>query len=271
MPYRRGQRPDQGRPTAPLTPNRRPTAPQCRRRALPISQTRILHQPARHGRPASGDVGRVLRWATIGTLFDMTDYGYLRTSRQQQDGQPGMDAETQARALEAAGVDPSDVYRNLGLIGYDGLSTSRAGWRALQDRLRPGDTVVVVELARIGHRWTEAVNTIRHLCGEGVRFRSLAEGESTWACYLEADEDSPERFVGELLLQVAAWAAAQELEGNPTSDEGGARPRKGRGQDAGPTVGGSRCAPAACGPAAARRRILRGGRQEPQRWAQHRP
>ena len=30
--------------------------------------------------------------------------------------------------------------------------------------------------------------------------------------YLEADEDSPDRFVGELLLQVAAWAAAQELE-----------------------------------------------------------
>ena len=150
----------------------------------------------------------------------MTDYGYLRTSRQQQDGQPGMDAETQARALEAAGVDPSDVYRNLGLSGTT-VSTSRAGWRALQDRLRPGDTVVVVELARIGRRWTEAVNTIRQLCGEGVRFRSLAEGESTWACYLEADEDSPERFVGELLLQVAAWAAAQELEGNPTRTKAG--------------------------------------------------
>ena len=51
----------------------------------------------------------------------------------------------------------------------------------------------------------------RQFCGEGVRFRSLAEGESTWARYLEADEDSPDRFVGELLLQVAAWAAAQEL------------------------------------------------------------
>ena len=57
-----------------------------------------------------------------------------------------------------------------------------------------------------------AVNTIRRLRGEGVRFRSLAEGESTWARYLEADEDSPDRFVGEFLLQVAAWAAAQELE-----------------------------------------------------------
>ena len=129
----------------------------------------------------------------------MTIYGYLRTSKQQQQGAAGMDPETHARSLEAAGVAPSDVYRDLGLSGTT-ASTSRAGWRALQDRLRPGDTVVVVELARIGRRWTEAVNTIRQLCGEGVRFRSLAEGESTWARYLEADEDSPDRFVGELLL-----------------------------------------------------------------------
>ena len=120
----------------------------------------------------------------------MTIYGYLRTSKQQVDGQAGMDPDSQTRALEAVGVAPSDVYRDLGLSGTT-ASTSRAGWRVLQDRLRPGDTVVVVELARIGRRWTEAVNTIRQLRGEGVRFRSLAEGESTWARYLEADEDQP--------------------------------------------------------------------------------
>ena len=92
--------------------------------------------------------------------------------------------------------------------------------------------MVFVELARIGRRWMEAVNTIRQLRGEGVRFRSLAEGESTWAWYLEADEeadeDSPDRFVGELLLQVAAWAAAQELEAirrHTKAGLAGARPK----------------------------------------------
>ena len=73
----------------------------------------------------------------------MTVYGYLRTSKQQQEGAAGMDPETQARSLEAANVAPSDAYRDLGLSGTT-ASTSRAGWRALQDRLRPGDTVVVV-------------------------------------------------------------------------------------------------------------------------------
>ena len=139
----------------------------------------------------------------------MTIYGYLRTSKQQVDGQAGMDPDSQTRALEAVCVAPSDVYRDLGLSGTT-ASTSRAGWRVLQDRLRPSDTVVVVELARIGRRWTEAVNTIRQLRGEGVRFRSrLAEGESTWARYLEADEDSPDRFVGELLLHT--WRRGQPL------------------------------------------------------------
>ena len=140
-----------------------------------------------------------------------TLYGYLRTSKQQEAGATGMDPETQARALEAAGVCPSDLYRDLGLSGTT-ASTSRAGWRALQVRLRPGDTVVVVELARVGRRWTEAVNTIRLLRVAGVRFRSLAESESTWSRYLEADEDSPDHFIGTVMLLFGAWAAQQELE-----------------------------------------------------------
>ena len=91
--------------------------------------------------PSPSPVGGAVRQP--GTL-----YGYVRTSRQQLEGAAGMNPETQARALEAAGVCPSDLYRDLGLSGTT-ASTSRAGWRALQGRLRPGDTVVVVELARI--------------------------------------------------------------------------------------------------------------------------
>ena len=154
--------------------------------------------------PSPSPVGGAVRQP--GTL-----YGYVRTSRQQLEGAAGMNPETQARALEAAGVCPSDLYRDLGLSGTT-ASTSRAGWRALQGRLRPGDTVVVVELARIGRRWTEAVNTIRQLRADGVRFRSLAESESTWSRYLEADEDSPDHFVGTIMLLFGAWAAQQELE-----------------------------------------------------------
>ena len=76
------------------------------------------------------DVDRVRQRATTGDPVGMTIYGYLRTSKQQVDGQAGMDPETQVCSLEAAGVAPSDVYRDLSLSGTT-ASTSRAGWRAL--------------------------------------------------------------------------------------------------------------------------------------------
>ena len=41
------QRPHQEHPNAPSRSKRRPIAPRCRRWLAPISQTRILHQPAR--------------------------------------------------------------------------------------------------------------------------------------------------------------------------------------------------------------------------------
>ena len=59
---------------------------------------------------------------------------------------------------------------------------------------------------------------------------SLAEGESTWACYLEADEDSPDRYIGELLRREGSRSGAR---GNPTSDESRPCPRKGEGKTLG--------------------------------------
>ena len=43
-----------------------------------------------------------------------------------------MNPDTRARALEAAGVAPSDVYRDLGLSG----TTVRPGFRGCQSRAR---------------------------------------------------------------------------------------------------------------------------------------
>ena len=112
-----------------LTARAHPSAAGKVQTSIPGSRTTIGRLLPWARRPASGDVDRVRRWATIGCPVGMVDYGYLRTSRQHLDGQAGMDPETQARALEAAGVDPANVYRDLGLSGTT-ASTSRAGWRA---------------------------------------------------------------------------------------------------------------------------------------------
>ena len=152
----------------------------------------------------------MLWWAAIGYPAVMTIYGYLRTSKQQQEGAAGMDRRHRpARSRPPASPRPTSTATSAYRV--------RPPARPAQDGA-PSRTGFARATRWSSRSWPasgadgQRRSTIRQLRGEGVRFRSLAEGESTWARYLEADEDSPDRFVGELLLQVAPWAAAQELE-----------------------------------------------------------
>ena len=44
----------------------------------------------------------------------------------------------------------------------------------------------------------------------GIRLRSLADNEVQWTKYLDADPDSPEAFMGNVLASMAAYVASQE-------------------------------------------------------------
>ena len=78
---------------------------------------------------------------------DMTRFGYIRTSRDRQAGQAGMDPETQQQ-LRAAGVSPANVYRDIGLSGSTAPAT-RNGWRGLDAKLQAGDTLVVAAVDQL--------------------------------------------------------------------------------------------------------------------------
>ena len=110
-------------------------------------------------------------------------YGYVRTSR--------------PRVSELAGSDPE--------------TNSRRGWHSLHSRLAQGDTLVVVSIDRIGRRWLDPMGNIHDLQRRGVRIRSLADNEQSWAQYLDADPESPESFLGYTLAGFAAWVSDQEL------------------------------------------------------------
>ena len=137
-------------------------------------------------------------------------YGYIRTSRRQVDGEAGSDPETQRLQIEAAGVDPANTFRDVGVSGATGTNT-RAGWRALNARLREDDVLVVSSVDRIGRWWIDTVNTLRDLRGRRVRLRSLSPAEQLWTRYLDAAPDAPEAMIGDILASVFAWAAQQEL------------------------------------------------------------
>ena len=142
-------------------------------------------------------------------VIDMTVFGYIRTSRRQREGEAGSDPDSQRLALERAGVDPADIYRDVGVSGATGTS-SRDGWRALDLRLAGGDVLTVVSIDRIGRSWLNTVTAIRDLRGRGVKVRSLNPVEASWAAGLEADQDSPDAFAADMMMNFAAWVAGQE-------------------------------------------------------------
>ena len=138
-------------------------------------------------------------------------YGYIRTSRQLQEGAPGMDPASQELQIRRAGVPRDHIYRDVGVSGSTGTQ-QRQGWHRLNGRLAGDDTLVVVAIDRIGRRWSDTIRSICELRDRGVKIRSLAEAEAQWTRYLEADEGSPEAFFGQVLTMFAAWVADQELE-----------------------------------------------------------
>ena len=140
----------------------------------------------------------------------MTTYGYIRTSRQAQEGVAGMDPESQALQLRKGGVLPRNVYRDIGVSGATG-TRDRRGWHALDTRLVGGDTLVVVRIDRVGRRWLDTLNSIQTLRAREVKIRSLDESES-WTRYLELDSDDPMAFFGQQMLAFCAWVAHQERE-----------------------------------------------------------
>ena len=137
-------------------------------------------------------------------------YGYVCTSRPRVSDLSGRDPETQRQQLLAVGVALSHIYQDIGVSGTSGTN-SRWGWHSLHSRLAQGDTFIVVSIDRIGRCWLDTMGNIHDLQRRGVRIRSRADNEQSWAQYLDADPDSPESLLGYTLAGFAAWVSDQEV------------------------------------------------------------
>lgn len=96
--------------------------------------------------------------------------GYARVST------IGQDLDAQLAALDAAGVDPSRVFTDK-LSGS--AKTARPGLVALLDYARPGDTVVVAAIDRLGRSVAEVTRTIADLGERRITLYVLREGVDT--------------------------------------------------------------------------------------------
>jgi DNA invertase Pin-like site-specific DNA recombinase len=91
---------------------------------------------------------------------------YMRVSK--ADGSQATDL--QRDALVAAGIDPAHLYEN----HASGKREDRPGLAACLKALRPGDTLVVWKLDRLGRDLRHLINTVHDLTGRGIGLKVLS-------------------------------------------------------------------------------------------------
>jgi DNA invertase Pin-like site-specific DNA recombinase len=96
--------------------------------------------------------------------------GYARVST------TGQNLDAQLSALRSAGVDPQRVFTDT-LSGS--AKTARPGLVAMLDNARPGDSVVVAAIDRLGRSVAEVTRTIADLGERRITLRALREGVDT--------------------------------------------------------------------------------------------
>jgi len=93
------------------------------------------------------------------------ELGYARVSTTRQS------LERQLDALSAQGIPDERIY----VDKKTGATTDREGLQKMLAYARPGDTIVVHTLDRIGRNLREVLNLVHDLAGRGVGIRSLAD------------------------------------------------------------------------------------------------
>ena len=93
------------------------------------------------------------------------ELGYARVSTTKQS------LERQLDALSAQGIPDERIY----VDKKTGATTDREGLQKMLAYARPGDTIVVHTLDRIGRNLREVLNLVHDLAGRGVGIRSLAD------------------------------------------------------------------------------------------------
>jgi transposase len=136
------------------SPARSTTSSQARRPPLPpLAQNRRHQPPLSHGSATVTSMGHLLGYARVSTT----------------DQQPHL----QVDALEHAGC-----YRVFTEMA-SGARADRPVLEQVLDQLRPGDTLVVWKLDRLGRSLRHLVDTVTGLAECGIGFRSLQESIDT--------------------------------------------------------------------------------------------
>lgn len=95
--------------------------------------------------------------------------GYARVSTAEQS------LDLQVRDLVAAGVHPDNIHTEK----VSGVASKRPGWDRMVKDCRPGDTVVVWKLDRVGRSMIDLLTKLKTLTERGIHFRAVRDSIDT--------------------------------------------------------------------------------------------
>lgn len=124
-------------------------------------------------------------------------YGYARVSTKEQN------LDRQLAALAAAGVHSRDIITDK----QSGKDFSRPGWQTLrQQLLRPGDTLVIKELDRLGRDYGQIKAEWAALVAEGVEIEVL----DTPMLNTGGKSDLEKQLIANIVFELLAYLAEKE-------------------------------------------------------------
>lgn len=147
-------------------------------------------------------------------------FGYVRVSSSDQN------EERQLKELKKAGVNERNIY----IDKKSGKDFNREQYKALIDRLREGDIIIITSLDRLGRNYTEIQkewNYITQNIKADIKVLDMPLLDTSIAT-----ENLDKRFIADLVLQILCYTAEKEREN--------IRRRQREGIDAMPIVEGKR-------------------------------
>ncbi|AZS41495.1 DNA-invertase hin [Microbacterium oxydans] len=121
-------------------------------------------------------------------------FGYARVSTTSQTNDRQIDA------LLGAGIDDADIFRDR----ISGARQSRPGLDDLLSRVRPGDTITVASMDRLGRSALHVLSTLADLEERGIIVKSLKPGEDF--------SGATGKLVRAVMTHVAEWERSMNAE-----------------------------------------------------------
>ena len=129
------------------------------------------------------------------------EYGYIRVSTREQN------EDRQLKAMEEYGIKPA----NISVDKQSGKDFKRPGYRRLLKKLRPGDTIVVKSIDRLGRNYDEILE----------QWRLLTKQKQVWIVVLDMPllntkqgKDLTGVVIADIVLQLLSYVAQTEREFN---------------------------------------------------------